>query len=416
MSQICDNDFHVLFSTLGCKIKKKSGKIVATSFRTNGNIYNLYESTNSKSETSVCFMSQVEETRLWHRRLGHVNYDSLIKISKGQNVGNMPKLTKSDNSVCREYQEGKQARVSFKPKEYSSTKPLQLIHTNLCGPTRTKYLRNERYFMLFIDDYTRMAWVTFLQRKAEAFNRFNIFRKMVEKESNFKIKCLRSNKGGEYTSQEFVDYCEEHGLKRQYLASRTPQQNGVAERKNRIVKEMARIVLQDVHLSNTYWKEATHTTIYILNRVQLRVNTKFTPYELWYGRPANVGYLGIFGSKCYIKKDNENISNFESLCDEGIFLGYSTHSKAYKCYNKRFKRVIESANVKIDEMLSHEHKTEEVDNIVPSKTEQKLDIDQKYVIEQPPEEKSTQNTLVKIALKLSTKLLQKKLSSRSDYW
>lgn len=103
---------------------------------------------------------------------------------------------------------------------------------------------------------------------------------MVEKESNLKIKCLRSDKGGEYTSQESMDYYEEHGIKMQYSASKTPQQNGVIERKRRIVKEIARTMLWDANLSNTYWKEAVHTIIYILNRVQLRVNTKFTPYEL----------------------------------------------------------------------------------------------------------------------------------------
>lgn len=90
---------------------------------------------------------------------------------------------------------------------------------------------------------------------------------MVENESNLKIKCLRSNKGGEFTSQEFVDYCEECVIKRQYSAPKTPQQNGVVEQKNKTIKEMARTMLQDAALSNTYWKEAIHTTIYILNRV-----------------------------------------------------------------------------------------------------------------------------------------------------
>ena len=110
---------------------------------------------------------------------------------------------------------------------------MQLVHTDLLfAPTRTMSLNGEKYSGFFIDDYTRMTWVTFLKHKLEAFNKFKIFRKMVENESDMKIKCLWSDKGGEFTSDEFLDYCEKHGIKRQYAASRTPQQNGLVERKN----------------------------------------------------------------------------------------------------------------------------------------------------------------------------------------
>lgn len=87
-------------------------------------------------------------------------------------------------------------------------------------------INGEKYFMVFVDDYTRMVWVTFLKHKSEAFDRFKVFRKMVECESDLKLKFLRSNKGGEFTSQEFVEYCEKHGIKRQYVAPRTPQKMG----------------------------------------------------------------------------------------------------------------------------------------------------------------------------------------------
>lgn len=122
----------------------------------------------------------------------------------------------------------------------------------MCHPTRTRALAGERYFMLFIDDYSRMTWVTFLQDKSQEFERFKIFRKMVEKESGCKLKCLRSYWGGEFTSNEFEDYCEKHGIKRQYSAPRTPQQNGVVERKNVIVKEMARNMLNEASFPDTY--------------------------------------------------------------------------------------------------------------------------------------------------------------------
>ncbi|XP_059075169.1 uncharacterized protein LOC131875152 [Cryptomeria japonica] len=121
---------------------------------------------------------------------------------------------------------------------------------DLCGPTRTRSLYGDKYFMIFIDDYTRMTWVTFLKHKSEAFHRFKVFRKMVENESDLRIKCLRSNQEGEYTSNEFEQYCELHGIKRQYDASRTPQQNGVAKRKTRTVKEMAKTMLDEANIAD----------------------------------------------------------------------------------------------------------------------------------------------------------------------
>lgn len=110
-------------------------------------------------------------------------------------------------------------------------------------------------------------------------------------------------------------------------------------------------MLDGANIVDVYWKEIVHTAVYILNRVQLRLRTNYTPYELWYGKSACVKYFRIFGSKCYIKKDDANLSSFESKRDEGIFLGYSSLSKAYRCYNKRLKKIIESANVEVDEKL-----------------------------------------------------------------
>lgn len=172
---------------------------------------------------------------------------------------------------------------------------------------------------------------------------------MVEKESGYKLKCLRSDRGGEFTSNEFEDYYERHGIRRQYSTPRTPQQNGVVERKNRTIKEMARTMLNKANLPNVYWKEVVHTIIYTLNRVQLRVNKKITPYELWYDRKPLVKHFKVFGSKCFIKRDEYGLGSFDSRSDKGIFLGYSTHSKAYKYFNKRLKKVIESVHVRVDE-------------------------------------------------------------------
>ena len=116
----------------------------------------------------------------------------------------------------------------------------------------------------------------------------------MKNDSDTKIKCLQSDKSGEFTSDEFVDYCEKYGIKRQYATSRTPQNNGLVERKNQTMKEMERTMLDESKVPNMYWKETVQTTMYILNMTQLRVKTKYTPSELWYGNPTSIKHFRIF--------------------------------------------------------------------------------------------------------------------------
>jgi transposase InsO family protein len=127
---------------------------------------------------------------------------------------------------------------------------------------------------------------------------------LVENEMDSKIKFLRSNNGGEFTSKELMDYYRKHGIKRKFSIARTPQHNGVVERKNRTVQEMARTMLMDSKLTDIFWTHALHTMVHIQNGVMLRNNTEKTPYEIWKGRPANVKHFRVFGSKCYIKRED----------------------------------------------------------------------------------------------------------------
>jgi transposase InsO family protein len=148
----------------------------------------------------------------------------------------MPQITKPTNTLCKHCQQGKKTKTRFKSNEYSTTKPLKIVHIDLVLPTTKKDLKCERYFMLLVDDYTRMTIVCFLKNKSEAFENFKIYKEMVENEMDSRIKCLRSDNGGEFTSKEFMDYCSNHGIKRQFSIARTPQQNGVVERKNMTVQ------------------------------------------------------------------------------------------------------------------------------------------------------------------------------------
>jgi hypothetical protein len=271
----------------------------------------------------------------------------------------MPQNTKPTNTLCKNFQQGKQTKTRFKSKEYSTTKPLEIVHTDLVGPTTKKGLKGERYFMLLVDDYTRMTAVFFLKNKSKDFENFKIYKEMVENEMDSIIKCLRSYNGGEFTSKEFMDYCSNHGIKRQFSVARTPQQNGVLKRKNITVQEMAQTMIMDSKLTDIFWTQAVHTTVHIQNILMLRNNTDKTPYELWKGRPANVKHFRVLGSKCYIKREDGRMGKFDSRVDKRILVGYSSTRKAYKCYNLILNKVVESINVTIDETCRPESKKEE---------------------------------------------------------
>jgi transposase InsO family protein len=192
--------------------------LVATAARTSSNIYVLSKIGNEK-----CCLGKEDEIWLWHRRMGHMHFDNLVKVSKRDAVREMPQIMKPINTLCKHCQQEKKTKTSFKSKEYSTTKPLEIVHIDLVGPTTTKGLKGERYFMLLVDDYIRMTAVCFLKNKSEAFKNFKIYKEMVENEMDSRIKCLRSDNGGEFTSKEFMDYCNNHGIKRQFPIARTPQ-------------------------------------------------------------------------------------------------------------------------------------------------------------------------------------------------
>ena len=143
--------------------------------RTSGNLYTL-----SDGLKKTCLMSQAEESWLWHRRLGHINFNSMSKLYSTEAIRGIPEITKPSNTICDSCQKGKQTRVVFKTKEHHSSKPLQLIHTDLCGPMRTQSTSGDKYFMLCIDDYSRMTWVLFLKHKHQALDRFKVFKAQVE--------------------------------------------------------------------------------------------------------------------------------------------------------------------------------------------------------------------------------------------
>jgi transposase InsO family protein len=179
-------------------------------------------------------------------------------MEKQKLVGGLPKLGAEEVmlEVCETCQLGKQARHPFPAQTtHVSSKPLEMIHSYV-WTTKTESIGGCKYYVSFIDDHTRKVWVYFMKHKGEVFQHFLHFKAMVEKEKGVSIKCLRSDGGGKYFSNEFSEYLKEHGIQRKYTCSYSPQQNGVVERKNRHIVEIARAMLNEKNLPNYFWAEA----------------------------------------------------------------------------------------------------------------------------------------------------------------
>ena len=214
-------------------------------------------------------------------------------------------------------------------------------------------LGGSHYFLLFVDDFSRMNWVYFLKKKSEAFEHFKKFKALVEKQSGCQIKTLRTDRGGEFVSEEFNHFCEENGIHRELTAPYTPQQNGVAERRNRTIVEMGRSMLNARCIPKIFWAEAVDTAVYILNISPTKEVYDQTPYEAWKGRKPKVSHLRIFGCAAYALVNSR--SKLDEKSQKCIFVGYSTQSKAYKLYNPVSGKVIIIRNVKFNEKACGEY-------------------------------------------------------------
>ena len=177
---------------------------------------------------------------------------------------------------------------------------------DLFGLTRTTSLGERKYGLVIVDDYSRFTWIIFLAHKDETFELFQKFAKKVSTEKNSNIISIRSDHGTEFKNSLFEKFCSKHGINHNFSAPRTPQQNGIVERKNRTLEEMARTMLYENNLPKYFWAEAVNITCYILNRALIRPILKKTPYELWHGRKPNIGYFHVFGCKCFIHNNDKN--------------------------------------------------------------------------------------------------------------
>ncbi|KAK1424178.1 hypothetical protein QVD17_19498 [Tagetes erecta] len=329
VSQICDKSYSTLFDDSFCYILKPGFKIdnewVVVKAPRDRDVYKLDMSQIDAETETTCLIAHAsnDESQLWHRRLGHSNFRNMNRLVTGNHAVGIPSKKFSTTDLCPACFKGKQHRMSFKSKlENSISKPLQMLHMDLFGPTNVQSIGKKSYCFVIIDDFTRFSWL------------------------DCRVKILRSDNGTEFKNANVDLFCAEKGIARQFSAPRTPQQNGVAERKNRTLIEAARSMLADAKIPITFWDEAIATACFVQNRTLLVQDKQKTSYELLFGRKPNISYLKAFGCPVTILNLNDHLGKFESKSDDGFFLGYSSVSKAYRDFNSKTNTVIETINVK----------------------------------------------------------------------
>ena len=266
----------------------------------------------------------IECSHVWHGRLGHVNYDTLRRLI---NLNFIPKIKIDPHYKCETCVESKLTRSSFHSVE-RDTEPLDLIHTDICDLKYVPTRGGKKYFITFIDDSTRYCYVYLLRSKDEAIEVFKHYKNEVENQLSRKIKAIRSDRGGEYESP-FESLCSEHGIIHQTTAPYSPQSNGIAERKNRTLKEMMNAMLLSSGLTQNLWGEALLSANYILNKIPNKKTLK-TPYELWKGHQPSYQFLKVWGCLAKVEVPKPKKVKIGPKTVDCVFIGYANNSSAYR--------------------------------------------------------------------------------------
>ncbi|GJV74956.1 putative ribonuclease H-like domain-containing protein [Tanacetum coccineum] len=353
VSQMCDKKNKVLFTDSECLVLSPEFKLpdenqVLLKVPRQNNMYSFNLENIVPLGGLACLIAKAttDESNKWHRRLGHVNFKNLNKLVKGNLVRGLPSKIFQNDHTCVACQKGKQHKASCKAKSVSSiSHTLQLLHMDLFGPTSVRSLNHKTYCLVITDDFSRFSWVFFLRTKDETSGILKEFIRQIQNQLNQKVKTIRSDNGTEFKNKDVIEFCGSMGIKREYSNARTPQQNGVAERKNRTLIEAARTMLADSFLPNTFWAEAVSTACYVLNSVLVTKPNNKTPYELLTGKIPIISYIRPFGCHVTILNTIDHLGKFAGKSNEGFLVGYSLQSKAFRLYNLETKRVKENLHI-----------------------------------------------------------------------
>ncbi|KAJ9554618.1 hypothetical protein OSB04_018663 [Centaurea solstitialis] len=355
IGKFCDKKLEVNFRETRCCVRTYDGQELIEGTRRS----NLYTVNFRKQRpfTEVCLLSKAtfNQNVLWHRRLSHLNYATINQLAKTGLVTGLPSLRFTKEQLCSACEMGKIKKSSHKLKvEHNTSKPLQLLHMDLCGPMRVQSINGRKYVLVIVDDFSRYTWVNFLRSKDGASDIIISFIRNVQVRLQLPVQVIRTDNGTEFKNHKLDSFLDSVGITHTFSAARTPQQNGVVERKNRTLVEAARTMLTFSKLPLHFWAEAVASACFTQNRSLITKRFMKTPYELVYNRPPSIKFLRVFGCECYVKNDKDNLDKFSPKGDEGVFIGYAKDSPSYRVYNKKTRCVVESTNVDFEEGIEED--------------------------------------------------------------
>ena len=303
------------------------------------------------ADTGYASVASSQGSDLWHQRLGHVHEPRLKKCVESESVQGIDIKKMTELSFCEGCLAGKMCRKPFPAVgEIRSTRRLQLVHSDVCGPMHTPSIGGAKYFVTFIDDYTRCCAVYFMKHKSEVFYKFIEFEASVTNDVCKAIGTLRTDNGGEYLSTELQNYLKKKGIRHELTVPHSPQQNGVAERMNRTLVESARSMIAHAALPNIFWAEAISTAAYVRNRLPTTaLKENETPYERWYGRKPDVSHLRVFGCMAYAHVPDSERRKLDKKSKKMRFVGYSLASKGYRLLDETNRKMYIRRDVEFNE-------------------------------------------------------------------
>jgi transposase InsO family protein len=363
LSQLCNMGYNCLFTNIDVSVFRRSDGSLAFKGVLDDKLY-LVDFSKENADLDACLIAKTNMGWLWYHRLAHVGMKNLHKLLKGEHVLGLTDVCFEKDRPCAACQAGKKVGNTHHSKNVMTTSiPLELLHMDLFGPIAYLSIGGSKYGLVIVDDFSRFTWVFFLQDKSETQGTLKRFLRRAQNEFELKVKKIRSDNGSEFKNLQVKEYLEEEGIKHEFSAPYTPQQNGVVERKTMSLIDMARTMLGEYKTLERFWSEVVNTACHAINWFYPHRLLKKTSYELLTSNKPNVSYFHVFGSKCYILVKKGRHSKFAPKAVEGFLLGYDSNTKAYRVFNKSSGLVEVSSDVVFDETNGSPREQVDLDDV-----------------------------------------------------
>jgi transposase InsO family protein len=298
------------------------------------------------SYTASLPKSDFSSTDLWHMRLGHPQHRVLHNVLNRLSVSHTLPMS---NNFCKHCVMGKMTQLPFSASNSCTKFPLEIVHSDVWGPAPIDSINGHRYYVIFVDDFSRFTWFFPLKHKSQVLASFQHFKNTMENHLGTSIKTLRTDCGGEYANNDFRNFCSNSSIIHQFTCPHTSQQNVVAERKHRHIVDMSLTLISQSSLPFRYWSYAFSTAIFLINRLPSLHRGSSSPWETLFAKSPNYSLFKSFGCACFplLRPYTKHKFNFRSK--ECIFLGYASNSKGYLCLDPLTSRIYVSRHVTFNE-------------------------------------------------------------------